>query len=102
MKGKPLESRPECYYRVKERHEGLGEYGPGAVVEGDGRLVPGGSGGGGQGLGGMLESGDAGSAGTAIIANRYGKGGRFALAGAWKGITIPNLHIAEVVHLGLV
>jgi hypothetical protein len=40
MKGGPLESQPECYYRMKEKHEALGEYGPGAVVEGDGRLLP--------------------------------------------------------------
>jgi hypothetical protein len=40
MKGAPLLSQPECYYRIKVSHPALGDYGPGAVIEGDGRLVP--------------------------------------------------------------
>jgi hypothetical protein len=39
MRGEPLTSQPECYYRVTEQHAALGEYGLGAVVEGDGTLV---------------------------------------------------------------
>jgi len=86
MKGEPLESQPECYYRVKERHEGLGEYGPGAVAERDGRLVPGkrwGRPGSWRdaGIWGRWKCGDRRSSRTGT-----GKGGRFTLAGAWKGI----------------
>jgi len=39
MKGEPLGSQPECYYRVKESHPALGDLGAGAMVLGDGRLV---------------------------------------------------------------
>src|SRR5262249_6871851 len=40
INGKPLRSEPECFYRIKETHPALGQYGPGAVVEGDTRLLP--------------------------------------------------------------
>ncbi|HEV2378963.1 MAG TPA: beta-galactosidase trimerization domain-containing protein [Terriglobia bacterium] len=40
MNGEPLESQPECYYRIIESHPALAEYRPTSVVEGDGRLVP--------------------------------------------------------------
>ena len=39
MKGEPLASQSESYYRIKESHAAFGEYGAGAMVEGDGRLV---------------------------------------------------------------
>jgi len=82
MKGEPLESQPECYYRVKEGHEGLGEYGPGAVVEGDGRLVPV------EALGGARVVAECWNLGTqevrgpAIIANRYGRGRTLYISGS--------------------
>jgi hypothetical protein len=81
MKGEPLESQPECYYRVKERHEGLGEYGPGAVVEGDGRLVPG------EAVGEARVLAECWNLGRLSSRTGTGKGGRYTLAGAWKGIT---------------
>ncbi|MBZ5706354.1 MAG: hypothetical protein LAN63_13475, partial [Acidobacteriia bacterium] len=40
MKGAPLASEPECYYRVTQNHAALGQIETGAIIEGDGRLVP--------------------------------------------------------------
>ena len=82
MKGEPLESQPECYYRVKERHEGLGEYGPGAVVEGDGRLVPGEAVGEARVLAECWNLGTQEVRGPAIIANRYGEGRTIYISGS--------------------
>jgi len=82
MKGEPLESQPECYYRVKEGHEGLGEYGPGAVVEGDGRLVPVEALSGARVLAECWNLGTQEVRGPAIIANRYGRGRTLYISGS--------------------
>jgi len=85
MQGEPLESQPECYYRVKERHEALGEYGPGAVVEGDGRLVPVEARGGAKVLAECWNLGTEEVRGPAIIANRYGQGRTIYGSGSLEG-----------------
>ena len=82
MKGEPLESQPDCYYRVKERHEALGEYGPGAVVEGDGRLVPVEAVGGARILADCWNLGTEEVRGPAIIANTYGQGRTIYISGS--------------------
>jgi hypothetical protein len=82
MKGEPLESQPECYYRVKERHEGLGGYGPGSVVEGDGRLVPVEAVGEARILAECWNLGTQEVRGPAIIANRHGRGRTLYLSGS--------------------
>jgi hypothetical protein len=82
MKGEPLESQPECYYRVKERHGGLGEYGPGSMVEGDGRLVPVEALGGARILAECWNLGTGDVRGPAIIANRYGRGRTLYISGS--------------------
>jgi hypothetical protein len=107
MKGEPLESQPECYYRVKEGHEGLGEYGPGAVVEGDGRLVPV------EALGGARVVAECWNLGTqevrgpAIIANRYGRGRTLYISGSLEAnylydrvVSTRRLLRAMVEYLG--
>lgn len=40
IKGGPLTSLPETYYRVVETHPALGSYERGAMVEADGTLIP--------------------------------------------------------------
>jgi hypothetical protein len=82
MKGEPLESQPECYYRVKERHVGLGEYGPGSMVEGDGRLVPVEALGEARILAECWNLGTQEVRGPAIIANRYGQGRTIYISGS--------------------
>ncbi len=74
IKGSPLESQPESFYRVKEGHAALGEYGVGAIVEGDGQLFPV------EVLRGatvLVECFNLGTEevrGPAIVTNNYGKG----------------------------
>jgi hypothetical protein len=82
MKGEPLESQPECYYRVKEKHAGLGEYGPGSVVEGDGRLVPVEAVGGARVIAECWNLGTQEVRGPAIIANSYGRGRTLYISGS--------------------
>lgn len=40
LKGEPLRSEPESFYRIRESHPALGSYGPGSIVEGDTRVLP--------------------------------------------------------------
>jgi hypothetical protein len=82
MKGEPLESLPECYYRVKEKHAGLGEYGPGSIVEGDGRLVLVEALGEARILAECWNLGTQEVRGAAIIANRYGRGRTIYISGS--------------------
>src|SRR5579875_2409244 len=82
LKGEPLRSEPECYYRVKEGHEALGEYGPGAVVEGDGRLVPVEVRGGAKILAECWNLGTNEVRGPAVVVNRYGKGRTIYISGS--------------------
>jgi hypothetical protein len=82
MKGEALESQPECYYRVKERHAALGEYGPGSVVEGDGRIIPVEAGGRAKVIAECWNLGTGEVRGPAIIANEYGKGRTIYVSGS--------------------
>ena len=82
IKGEPLRSQPECFYRIKESHAALGEYAAGTIVEGDGRLLPV------EVLGGATLLADCWNLGTrevrgpAIVANTYGKGRTIYISGS--------------------
>ena len=82
IKGEPQRSQPECFYRIQERHGALGEFGPGSIVEGDGRLVPV------EALEGAKVLADCWNLGTqevrgpAIVANQYGQGRTIYISGS--------------------
>lgn len=83
MKGQPLESQPECYYRVKESHPALGEYEAGTVLQGDSRIVPveevqGGA----RVLAECWNLGTKEVRGPAVVVNRYGKGRTIYISGS--------------------
>jgi hypothetical protein len=82
MKGGPLESQPECYYRVKEAHGSLGAYGSGAIVEGDGTLVPVEATGSAKVVAEMWNLGTNEVRGPAIVANTYGRGRTIYISGS--------------------
>ena len=82
MKGEPLESQTECYYRVKERHSALGEYAPGSLVEGDARLVPVEARGGAKVLAECWNLGQQEVRGPAIVANTFGRGRTLYISGS--------------------
>lgn len=82
MKGEPLGSQPECYYRVKESHPALGEYGAGAIVQGDGRLVPAEARAGAKVLAECWNLGTNEVRGPAMIVNAYGKGRTIYISGS--------------------
>jgi hypothetical protein len=82
LKGTPLGSEPECYYRVRKSHPALGDYSVGAILEGDNQIVP------------VAVVGDAKVLaecwvldteevrGPAIIANEFGKGRTIYISGS--------------------
>jgi hypothetical protein len=82
IKGEPLRSQPECFYRIKESHAALGQYATGAIVEGDGRLLPV------EVLRGATLLADCWNLGTrevrgpAIVANSYGRGRTIYVSGS--------------------
>ncbi|MGH9395478.1 MAG: beta-galactosidase trimerization domain-containing protein, partial [Terriglobia bacterium] len=82
MKGEPLASQPECYYRVKESHAALGGYGAGAVVEGDSRLVRVEARGGARVLAECWNLGTDEVRGPAVVVNTYGKGRTIYVSGS--------------------
>jgi Hypothetical glycosyl hydrolase 6/Beta-galactosidase trimerisation domain len=82
IKGEPLDSQPECYYRVKQSHAGLGEYKPGSIVEGDGRLVPVEAVGGARILAECWNLGTQQVRGPAIITNSHGRGRTIYISGS--------------------
>ena len=82
MKGEPLPSQPECYYRVKESHAALGEYGAGAIVEGDGRLVPVETRHGARTIAECWNLGTGELRGPAVVANNYGEGRTIYISGS--------------------
>jgi hypothetical protein len=84
MKGEPLETQPECYYRVQQAHPALGEYGAGATVQGDLRLVPV-EAREGTVLADCWNLGTNESRGPAIIAHTYGKGRTIYVSGSLEG-----------------
>jgi hypothetical protein len=82
MKGGPLESQPECYYRIKEGHAALGEYGAGATVEGDGAIVPVEVFGGAKTIAECWNLGTGEVRGPAIVVNNYGRGRTIYVSGS--------------------
>ncbi len=82
MKGGPLDSQPECYYRVKEAHRSLGAYGTGAIIEGDGALIPVGAVGGAAVIAENWNLGTDEVRGPAIVANTYGQGKTIYISGS--------------------
>jgi hypothetical protein len=82
MKGEPLESQPECYYRMKEKHPALGDYEPGSIVEGDGRLVPVEATSPAKILAECWNPGTEQIRGPAIVANEYGQGRSIYISGS--------------------
>jgi hypothetical protein len=82
MQGAPLGCQPECYYRVKQNHPALGDYAPGAIVEGDGQIVPVAAVGGAEVLADCWNLGTEEVRGPAIIANHYGKGRTIYISGS--------------------
>jgi hypothetical protein len=82
MKGEPLRSEPECYYRVIEKHAAMGDYGPGAIIEGDGRLVPVEARQGSSVLADCWNLGTNEVRGPAVVANDHGKGRSVYISGS--------------------
>jgi hypothetical protein len=82
MKGEPLPSISECYYRVKTAHPALGDYGPGALLMGDTQLLPVAPVGTARVLADCWNLGTDEVRGPAIIANKYGKGRTVYVAGS--------------------
>ena len=82
IKGEPLPSQPECYYRIKETHPALGEYHAGSVVKGDSRLLPVEGVGSAKVLADCWNLGTKESRGPAIIANTYGQGRTVYISGS--------------------
>lgn len=82
MQGEPLDSQPECYYRVQQAHPALGQYGKGAIVQGDGQLIPVEVRDGATVLADCWNVGTHESRGPAIIAHDYGKGRTIYITGS--------------------
>jgi hypothetical protein len=82
MKGEPLPSISECYYRPKESHPALGTYSPGARLMGDTSLMPVSAVGEAKVLADCWNLGTDEVRGPAIIANNYGKGRTLYVAGS--------------------
>lgn len=82
MKGGPLTSLPESYYRVIETHPALGSYEKGAIVEADGTLIPVETRGGARTIAECwdLRTGDV--RGPGIVAHDYGKGRTVYVSGS--------------------
>ncbi len=82
MQGEPLGSQPECYYRVQQDHPALGRYGKGAIVQGDGQLIPVKAREGAVVLANCWNLGTNESRGPAITAHAYGKGRTIYVSGS--------------------
>ena len=82
MKGAPLASEPECYYRVTQNHAALGQIETGAIIEGDGRLVPVEPRDGAQVVMDCWNLGTGVVRGPAVVINQVGKGRAIYIAGS--------------------
>ncbi len=92
--GEPLSGLPENHYRVKRNHPALGQYGEGAVVMGDNRLVPVAVRGDGTLLAECWNLGLDEVRGPAIVANQYGKGKTLYVAGSLEANYVSSRVIA--------
>lgn len=82
MKGEPLGSLPECYYRPMESHPALGDYKPGDRLMGDTQLIPVVPTGSAHVLADCWNLGLGEVRGPAIIANNFGNGRTIYVAGS--------------------
>ena len=104
VKGEALDGQPECYYRIKETHPALGEYHAGAVVKGDGRLLPVEATGNARVLADCWNLGTKESRGPAIVVNTFGKGRTVYISGSleahYTSSRVPShrLILASVVR----
>lgn len=90
MKGAALGSQPECFYRVLEGHPALGDYALGAVIEGDGQMIPVAGLGSARVLAECWNLGTGEVRGPAIIANQYGKGRTIYISGSLEANYISD------------
>ena len=82
IKGEPLATQPDCYYRIQANHPALGKYRSGSVVKGDGRVVPVEAVGNGQVLADGWNLGTRQTRGPSIVTQTYGRGRTVYLAGS--------------------
>jgi hypothetical protein len=82
MKGAPLASQPECYYRLTEGHAALGDYATGATVEGDGGIVPVEAFGSARVIAECWNLGTGEVRGPAMVVNSYGQGRTVYVSGS--------------------
>jgi hypothetical protein len=90
MKGGPLGSLPECYYRPIALHPALGDYKPGERLMGDTQLIPVSASGSGRVLADCWNLGLDQVRGPAIIANDFGKGRTIYVAGSLEAHYISS------------
>lgn len=107
IRGEPLSGLPENYYRVRTNHPALGQYGEGAVVMGDNRLVPAAVRGEGTILAECWNLGLDEVRGPAIVENQYGNGKALYVAGSLEAnyvssrvISLRRMLASMVRYLG--
>jgi hypothetical protein len=84
MKGPPLESQPECYYRVRRDHAAMGAYRAGALVQGDSRIIPVKAVGGAEVIAECWNLGTEEVRGPAVVVHEYGKGRAVYVSGSME------------------
>jgi hypothetical protein len=107
LNGEPLSGLPENYYRVTRNHPALGQYGEGAVVMGDNRLVPAAIRGEGMILAECWNLGRDEVRGPAIVANQYGNGKTLYVGGSLEAnyvssrvISLRRMLVSMIRYLG--